>query len=174
MTQRVVTPQEARWRLRRAAEGDIETIAAIEAESFSDPWSAASFRSLVSRGTVWFMVATDDATAGVLGYILVWFAADEAELANIAVAPSVRGRGIGGGMLDSALAAASDRGTARMFLEVRDSNLAARALYHSRGFEQVGRRKEYYRRPVEDGLILRRTFGYPHDPVSDVVQSKYL
>ena len=120
------------------------------------------------------MVATDDATDAVLGYILVWFAADEAELANIAVAPSVRGRGIGGGMLDVALGAAQDRGTARMFLEVRDSNLAARALYGSRGFEQVGRRKQYYRNPVEDGLVLRRTFAYPHDRSGEVMQPKRL
>lgn len=145
------------WHTRLAVAADIPSVAAIESESFSDPWSMASFRSLVSGGAVWFLVAIDDATSAVIGYIVVWFAADEAELANIAVAPAVRGRQIGAGLLDEALAVARERGTARMFLEVRNSNAVARALYRSRGFEEVGRRPQYYRRPLEDALILRRT-----------------
>lgn len=144
------------WHLRGARASDVARVAAIESESFSDPWSLSSFRSLVSGGLVWFQVAVEDDTDEVIGYILVWFAADEAEVANIAVAPGMRGRRIGAALLDAALLAAEDRGTARIFLEVRDSNERARALYASRGFEEVGRRRAYYRRPVEDALILRR------------------
>jgi ribosomal-protein-alanine N-acetyltransferase len=117
-------------------------------------------------------VAADDATDEVVGYILVWFAADEAELANIAVAPAMRGQGVAAALLDEALASAGHRGTARMFLEVRDSNVRARELYESRGFEEVGRRRRYYRRPVEDALILRRTLGDKVLVENDVTQSK--
>lgn len=145
------------WHIRPAVASDIHRVAEIEAESFSDPWSLASFRSLVSAGLVWFRVAADDATGEVVGYILVWFAADEAELANIAVAPAMRGQRVGAALLDEALRAARARGTVHMYLEVRDSNARARELYASRGFEEVGRRRGYYRRPVEDALILRRT-----------------
>lgn len=160
------------WHLRAATASDVPQVAAIEAESFGDPWSKASFRSLVSDGLVWFRVAADDATDAVLGYILVWFAADEAELANIAVAPRMRGRGIGAALLDEALGGALERGTARVFLEVRDSNGPARALYRSRGFEEVGRRRKYYRYPVEDALILRRTLELRPEEEAEVPQSK--
>ncbi len=147
------------WHLRAATASDIPQVAAIEAASFSDPWSAASFRSLVSGGLVWFQVAVDDGSGEVIGYILVWFAADEAELANIAVAPAMRSRRVGAALLDAALSAAFARGTAHMYLEVRDSNARARELYASRGFEEVGRRRGYYRKPVEDALILRRSLS---------------
>lgn len=160
------------WHLRAAKVSDIPQVAAIEAGSFSDPWSLSSFKSLVTGGLVWFRVAVDDDTGEVIGYILVWFAADEAELANIAVAPGMRGRRIGAALLDDALSAAEERGTARMFLEVRDSNERARALYASRGFDEVGRRRSYYRRPVEDALILRRTLSGPPHVENDMSRSK--
>src|SRR5688500_8796871 len=163
---------QGRWHLRAARPSDVPEVAAIEAEAFTDPWSLSSFRSLVSGGLVWFRVAVDDDTDQVIGYILVWFAADEAELANIAVAPSVRGRGVGAALLDEALSAAEERGTVRVFLEVRDSNERARALYASRGFEEVGRRRGYYRRPVEDALILRRTSGIRPNVERNTAQSK--
>jgi ribosomal-protein-alanine N-acetyltransferase len=161
-----------RWQLRAARASDVPQVAAIEAEAFTDPWSFSSFRSLVSGGLVWFRVAVDDDTDQVIGYILVWFAADEAELANIAVAPAMRGQGVGAALLDEALSAAEERGTVRMFLEVRDSNEPARSLYASRGFEEVGRRKSYYRRPVEDALILRRTAKMPPHVEKNVTRSK--
>ena len=60
-------------------------------------------------------------------------------------------------MLDAALIEMSARGVRTAFLEVRESNSAARALYNSRGFIEIGRRSKYYRRPVEDALVLRRS-----------------
>ena len=81
---------------------------------------------------------------------------DESELANLAVLPAARNRGIGGMLLKSALTAAEDRGSVEMYLEVRASNASAIALYTSHGFSEVGRRRGYYRKPVEDALVLRR------------------
>jgi len=92
----------------------------------------------------------------VAGYVVAWFAADEGEIANLAVSPSAWGGGVGRALLGAALDVASSRGASAVYLEVRDSNERARRLYRSNGFEEVGRRRRYYRRPVEDAIVLRR------------------
>jgi ribosomal-protein-alanine N-acetyltransferase len=83
-------------------------------------------------------------------------AADEGEIADLAVAPWARRRGVGGLLLDLAAADARDVGVRTLYLEVRESNAAAIALYESRGFGTIGRRRQYYRHPMEDALVLRR------------------
>src|SRR3712207_1359794 len=95
----------------------------------------------------------------VVGYVVAWFAGGEGEIANVAVAPLARGRGIGGQLLDAAIAAAADHGAEALYLDVRESNARARALYDSRGFVEVGRRRRYYRRPDEDAIVLRRAIA---------------
>jgi len=87
---------------------------------------------------------------------VAWFVVDEAEIANLAVSDEARRAGIGARLLDFAVAAADHRQCRVVFLEVRESNVAARALYASRGFQVAGRRSKYYRKPVEDALVLRR------------------
>jgi ribosomal-protein-alanine N-acetyltransferase len=144
--------------VRAARPGDLEAIATIERASFSDPWSAASFRSLLGNAQVFFAVAEGPA-GEVRGYVIEWFVVDQAEIANLAVAPEARGGGVGAALLDAALAEGRRRRMAAVYLEVRDSNARARALYAARGFAEVGRRRGYYRRPVEDALILRRTLA---------------
>lgn len=135
---------------------DLASIAAIERAAFSDPWSLRSFREALDSASVYFACARSDA-GSVVGYVVAWFVADQGEIANIAVAPDERGRGVGRALLDSALGEAGARGISAVYLEVRDSNQRARELYASRGFEEVGRRRRYYRRPVEDAIVLRRT-----------------
>lgn len=140
--------------VRAAAEPDIARIAAIERAAFSDPWSAASFRSLLNGVAVHFAVAA--ASEGdVLGYLVMWIAGGEAEIANLAVDADARRRHIGSTLLQHAIAIARSGGAEAIFLEVRESNVAARAIYSANGFREVGRRTRYYRRPVEDALILR-------------------
>jgi ribosomal-protein-alanine N-acetyltransferase len=75
---------------------------------------------------------------------------------NFAVEPQSRGKGYAGQMLDALLIDLRGRGVKAAFLEVRNSNEAALGLYSSRGFREIGRRKNYYRRPVEDALVMRR------------------
>jgi [ribosomal protein S18]-alanine N-acetyltransferase len=143
--------------LRPATERDLDAIVAIERASFSDPpWSRNSFLALVDSPRAYFTVACESPTGQVIGYVVAWFVADEAEIANLAVAPDRRHRGVGSRLLDEALIAARGAGAQVVHLEVRDSNAAARALYGSRGFSAVGRRRHYYRDPVEDALLLRR------------------
>ena len=139
-----------------ATADDIRAIVAIERAAFTDPWSARSFRDALEHAAVYFGCARSDA-GEVLGYVVAWFVVDEGEIANLAVAPSGWGQGIGRALLDAALAEAQRRAVEAVYLEVRDSNSRARALYQSRGFEEVGRRRGYYRRPVEDAIVLRRT-----------------
>jgi ribosomal-protein-alanine N-acetyltransferase len=153
--------------IRPARVDDLPAILAIERVSFTDPWSRSSFATLLEQPRVYFSVALDRAGA-LLGYTVAWFVLDEAELANLAVAPGVRGNGIGARLLKGALAASEERGTLSMYLEVRASNQSAIALYTSHGFAEVGRRRAYYRKPVEDALILRRTASPPGDMHDDV------
>lgn len=141
--------------LRPATIADVHGMAAIELAAFSDPWPASSFAEMLPMAHARMRVAID-VGGKLVGYCILISAADEGEIANIAVSPSERRRGIGALLLDDALAAAGLLGVRQLFLEVRTSNAAARALYASRGFEQVGRRIAYYRDPLEDALVLRR------------------
>lgn len=131
-------------------------IVAIEKAAFSDPWSMRSFREALGHPAVYFACARSSA-GEVRGYVVAWFVADQGEIANLAVAPEGWGSGIGRALLDAAVKEARAREIEMVFLEVRDSNQRARRLYQSSGFEEVGRRREYYRRPVEDAIVLRRT-----------------
>ncbi len=145
-------------RLRRATPADVDAIAAIERLVFSDPWSRDSFATLARNADVFFLVADAGGAPGAsapVGYLVAWYVLDEGEVANIAVAPTARGTGVGARLLDAALAEGRRRGVGHMFLEVRESNAVARRLYASRGFLELGRRKRYYREPVEDALVLR-------------------
>jgi ribosomal-protein-alanine N-acetyltransferase len=135
---------------------DVPAVVAIEQQAFSDPWSASAFQDALAHPAVYFACARSGGH-DVVGYVVAWFAADEGEIANLAVAPSGWGSGTGRRLLNAALQAAQTRGAAAVYLEVRDSNDRARRLYHSSGFEEIGRRRRYYRRPVEDAIVLRRT-----------------
>ena len=152
--------------VRPAVAADVPHVAAIERASFSDPWSRRSFAELLGRSEVYFAVAAappspEAATppGGVLGYAVAWFVVGEGEVANIAVHQGCRGQGVGASLLDDVLREAEARTVDTVFLEVRESNVPARALYASRDFHPVGRRRNYYRSPVEDALLLRRTTG---------------
>jgi len=139
-----------------ASERDLPAIVAIEREAFSDPWSERSFREALDQPAVYFAVARSDAD-DVLGYVVAWFVADEGQIANLAVVPAGWGSRIGRALLVAALEEASARGIVDIYLEVRDSNERARRLYAGCGFEPIGRRRGYYRRPLEDAIVLRRT-----------------
>lgn len=93
-----------------------------------------------------------------LGFIMARVAADEAEVLTLAVRPEARRQGVGAGLLAAALAGAVARGAGSMFLEVSDRNPAARMLYGSAGFSEVGRRRRYYADGA-DALVLRRSLA---------------
>jgi ribosomal-protein-alanine N-acetyltransferase len=131
----------------------VPAVHAIEAAAFTDPWSARDFRECLASDVV-FLVA-EAPGGGVVGYLVAQHAADEGEILNLAVTPARHRGGIGRALVERALATLAGHDARRVFLEVRESNAAARALYAALGFEEVGRRPAYYRRPVEDAILLR-------------------
>jgi ribosomal-protein-alanine N-acetyltransferase len=95
----------------------------------------------------------------VLGYLIARVIADEAEILNLAVTPDARRRGIGSALLQAGLDHCTRHRVTAVFLEVRESNQQARALYGAHGFRAVGQRAGYYRNPPEDAMVLRLTLG---------------
>ncbi len=119
---------------------------------FSDPWSANDFAECVDSG-VPFLVAEQQGI--VAGYVVAHSAADEGEILNLGVAAAHRRQGIGRALVERVLQTLVQRGVGTVYLEVRASNAAARQLYESLGFGEVARRARYYRRPIEDAVVLR-------------------
>lgn len=140
-------------RLRAARTSDVDAIVTIEQASFGDPWNRDAFAELLDDPRVCFLLAERGGV--VRGYVVAWFVLDEGEIGNLAVSEAARRQGVGALLLDGAIRAAGATDVASLYLEVRDSNMAARALYASRGFVEIGRRRDYYRRPREDALVLR-------------------
>ena len=153
--------------IRRAVRGDLAAMLRIEQASFADPWTVDSFATALSLDRMRVLVAESaergrergDAAAEVLGYVVALVVGPEAEIADLAVAPEARRQGIGRALLEGSVAELRAAGVRTVYLEVRESNRAARALYDAHGFESVGRRRRYYRSPVEDALVLKREFG---------------
>ena len=142
--------------LRPATEDDLNGVVQIERACFADPWTEESFRRLLAGHSAIFQVVGYPPDYSVAGYVIAFAIGEDAELLNIAVDPEHRGKGLAGQMLDAVLIQLAGRAVKNAFLEVRESNNAARALYRSRGFGEIGRRRNYYRRPVEDALVMRR------------------
>jgi ribosomal-protein-alanine N-acetyltransferase len=92
---------------------------------------------------------------GVLGFLVAQHLAPEWELENIVVAPAARRKGVGKRLIEWLLEEARGAQSESVFLEVRESNTIARALYETTGFQQVGRRKSYYSAPSEDAILYR-------------------
>lgn len=134
---------------------DLPGIVEIENLVFTDPWSERAFQDAIANPAIYFACARDGQR--LVGYVVAWFVAGEGEVANLAVSPIAWGKGIGRLLLSAALNEGLSRSAGAVYLEVRESNERARALYKSGGFEEVGRRKSYYRRPAEDAIMLRRS-----------------
>ncbi len=148
-----MTTGDGELTIRAAGPLDVDAIASIERSVFADPWSRRSFVDLVASPEVHFLVAV--AGGAVAGYAIVLMAAEQSELANLAVARLLQGRGVGRRLLERAIELTRERGCTEMFLEVRASNASAIHLYSTVGFTAVGRRIRYYARPIEDAIVMR-------------------
>ena len=144
---------DASYQIRRATVADVTAIAAIERTCFSDPWTVGGIAETIQYGTARAFVAVD--STGVAGYVMARISGEEAEILNLAVLPKVRRRGLARQLLTTGLAALAESKVAEVYLEVRQSNDAAIALYQGFGFRPVGLRSDYYRNPREDALVLR-------------------
>ena len=133
-------------------EGHVAQVAALEKLCFSDPWSETSVASELDNPLSLWLIAEEEGT--VLGYVGSQTVLDETDMMNIAVRPECRRRGIAAALIGELVNQLRERGSHILRLEVRESNVPAIALYESMGFTQLGLRKNYYRNPKENALIL--------------------
>ena len=135
---------------------DLDQVVAIEEASFYNPTTREWYERELQRPEVCFIYVLRTPDVAVAAFCAFWIVADQAHINNLAVRPELRGRGLGLSMLKAIVTEAQSLGATSMALEVRASNLAARALYAKAGFAQEAVRKNYYNNPVEDALILVR------------------
>lgn len=134
---------------------DLEGILAVDAATFERPWTREMYEWEATHSDVArFYVARH--AGRVVAYCAGWVIFDELHINNLAVVPSWRRRGVASTLLAFVLRDAAGEGAVRATLEVRRSNEPARRLYERFGFGYAGVRKDYYREPVEDALVLWR------------------
>ena len=138
--------------IREMTARDVEEVAGIEKQIFSQPWSEKGFLDAVNLGDTVFLVA--EKQGQIAGYIGMYFSMDEGEITNVAVAPAQRNHGVGGLLIDELLRIAGQKGIAKIVLEVRVSNDSAIRLYERKGFLRIGVRKGFYEFPKEDADIM--------------------
>ena len=136
----------------------LDEVAELERVCFPDPWSRNMLKEELENDLAAFLVALDGQGA-VAGYAGLQVVLDEGYILNVAVRPDCRRQGVAGQLLQVFLDFAQGNRLAFLTLEVRASNYDAIALYGSRGFRSVGRRKNYYERPREDAVIMTREFS---------------
>ena len=138
---------------RALFENDLETVAAIERECFSEPWTAGMLAGSFSRSDFCGLLMEDNGEA--VGYVCGETLFEDAEIANIAVDIPFRGKGYGGAILGAMLEKAKSLGASRALLEVRVSNATAIRLYEKFGFVKYGERKRYYE-DGEDAALMEK------------------
>ena len=137
----------------RATPEDAAAIAALETLTFSAPYTEKSVHDMLSSTIHPSFVVRDGGE--LLGYLLGQMIVPEGELLRIAVRPSARRRGVGRALIEAFLAHLQANGCTVCFLDVREHNAPAQALYSSYGFTPLDRRKGYYHLPTEDAIIMQ-------------------
>lgn len=140
--------------IRRMEEKDLDQVADLEQEIFSEPWSRNDFaQELIAEGHCYLVAEESGRVQGYCGY---WGIAGEGQIYNVAVRQESRGQGIGRQLMERLLQEGEAEGLQEFTLEVRAGNVSAIRLYHSVGFEDAGIRKNFYSKPVEDAIIMWR------------------
>ncbi|MCU1066743.1 ribosomal protein S18-alanine N-acetyltransferase [Stenotrophomonas maltophilia] len=139
--------------LRALRESDLNAVMAIELRGYPFPWTRGIFIDCLRAGYPGLAIERDGL---LIGYGVLSIAADEAHVLNICIDPLAQSRGLGRQLLRALVQLAADRGAQRVFLEVRPSNTPALALYHSEGFNEIGRRPRYYpaAQGREDAVVM--------------------
>ena len=139
-----------------SSDADLDAVLAIEAESFTSPWTREMYVAELANVGVSFCYLARDESRRTVGFCSFWRVLDELHVNNLAVAQAYRRRGIGTALMTFVLNEGSRLGAHRATLEVRRSNDAARQLYERLGFLAAGVRRAYYTNPIEDALVLWR------------------
>ena len=139
---------------RRSVPADATGIAELEDLIFPDAWSYRDVQDLIcTEGGMCFAAIED---GKVVAYVIGRLIAPEGEIYRVAVAPNKRHRGIGYRLLDYAVKTSKGQGLERLFLEVRSRNIPAIKLYTAYGFKEIGIRKNYYKDPQDDAIVMLR------------------
>nr|WP_315020261.1 ribosomal protein S18-alanine N-acetyltransferase [uncultured Aminipila sp.] len=141
--------------IRVAEERDIKPMADLDRICFAEPWSEEAFKSdIMENDRAFYIVAEIDGRLA--GYAGLWVIVDEGHITNVAVAPENRRKGIGRAIVATLIEVAEENGLNSFTLEVRESNLAAQALYREFKFKPAGIRKGYYLDNGENAIIMWR------------------
>ena len=142
--------------IRFAEERDAKRLAEISEANVEPSWKKEDFIGAIINPQAVVLLAEE---TDITGYAVCYFAADEGEIPSIAVEKSYRRNGIGRALFEALSSYIIKKDIARLFLEVREGNEAAVSFYYANGFTNVGRRKNFYRNPTEDALILEKQFS---------------
>ena len=161
----VLRPAEPSLARRAMVAADIDAVMAVETSAYSVPWTRGNFIDSLAAG--YRAELLESPGAGLVGYFVAMVGAGELHLLNLTVAPAWQGQGHGSALLEALRLHAGDSGLASLWLEVRQSNTRALALYRRRGFTEVGLRKGYYpaRSGREDAVVMSLALGAGADEV---------
>lgn len=138
--------------IREMTKEDIEGVLEVERDSFSTPWTEQLFYDEVNNPhTVYYICTVGEE---IIGYAGMWHVLDEGQITNIAVKSRFRKMGVGSMLLKELINRAEKDGISVMGLEVRESNQGALSLYQKFGFKPVGNRKNYYKNPTENAVLM--------------------
>ena len=140
--------------IRKMTEDDLDKVCIIENEAFSVPWSRESIKNAMNNSDNIYIVSEEDGE--VTGFAGFWKSYETADLCNIVVMEKYRKQHIGYKLLAEGIRLCKERGIERIMLEVRQSNTSAICLYQKMDFKEIGKRRGYYKEPVEDAIIMER------------------
>lgn len=142
--------------IRQMDKKDIEQVERIEKEIFSIPWSAHSFEDAAMTKENIYLVC--ECNGVIAGYCGLWTVFGEGNITNMAVDKEYRKKGIGEALMKEMEKRGRQKDVDIFFLEVRQSNAAARRLYDKMGYKEIGTRKRFYERPVEDAIVMSKMY----------------
>ena len=137
---------------RKMSELDIDQVAELEKEIFSDAWTRNGIYETSCQNQAFITVAEEEGQ--VAGYCIIYYVLDEGEIARIAVSDKWRRKGVGRKLLDYTCECCLEKGVERLLLDVRESNESARSFYQNYGFEVDGVRKNFYDMPKEHAVLM--------------------
>lgn len=148
--------------VRNMIETDVAHVARLEQETFQDAWTEQGIYDTFCQKQAFVVVAQQEEK--ILGYCIVYFVLDEAEIARVAVDKTCRRQGVGRKILNCAERICKDKQIARLLLDVRESNGTARRFYEDYGFVEDGIRKDFYDMPKENAVLMSKniSFGNPN------------
>lgn len=140
--------------VRNMIESDVDGIAFLESQAFSDAWTSKSIYETFCQNQAFVVVAEE--SGEIIGCCIVYYVLDEGEIARIAVESSYRHQGVGRKILEQVEKLCKEKGVVRLMLDVRESNMTARIFYKALGFQEDGVRKGFYEAPKENAVLMSK------------------